>query len=749
MRPGGGRGRGVTALFAGDSGTGKTMSAEVIAAELGLDLYTVNLATVVDKYIGETEKNLERIFAEADGVNAVLLFDEADAIFGKRSEVRDAHDRYANIESAYLLQRMETLRRPGHPVDQPALQHRRGLHPAARHDHRLPGARREAPARHLGALPGAAGALPERPRPGLLRPRLHAVRRQHPVGGDHRRLPRRRRRRGDRRWRSSSRPCSRSTASWAGWCWSGSSDRTWPAVGVPTAIRRWGDGERQGLRPVRRAQRGDGRVLRGVPGLPAVDGRRPAGHGDGVPDRGGPHRATGARSGPTAGPSAHRDRRRHGCSPQPGDRQWSCPGRGADCRNHAGDPRLGRHPGGHASAGRVADRGDRRPVQRLEHRRRVHGGAPATPAVAGVPAGRGAADAECERRAGGPVPRGPRYAPAGRSLPPRSPGALRGRSGRHGPTADRADGATERRPARPDRRTGRRPGPRRSVGNPRGGGGQHRGQPGTPRRTPWIRPGAGGAVRIPATGGRRVPGRSGARPGHGDRAAAGTGTRGDPAAHGVGRRSRPAHHGHRDPGPERGSTARRRAVRGRAHPQPAARPGQRRGIPAGGDRQQAGSGPATDQPVRHRSRVDDALRVQPAGRRRGARRPRRGGAAPADHAACTGCGGQPPVHRDRLGRHARGGGRRFVRDHHVPTAARPATGGPAGAQRAARARHLVGRPRGDRRQPRRKPTSDGALECLRSGARDAFRVRSRHGGGRTGTDDGRSTAGVGAPDGGR
>jgi hypothetical protein len=109
MRPGGGRGRGVTGLFAGDSGTGKTMSAEVIANELGLDLYAVNLATVVDKYVGETEKNLERIFTEAAGVNGVLLFDEADAIFGKRSEVRDAHDRYANIESAYLLQRMETF----------------------------------------------------------------------------------------------------------------------------------------------------------------------------------------------------------------------------------------------------------------------------------------------------------------------------------------------------------------------------------------------------------------------------------------------------------------------------------------------------------------------------------------------------------------------------------------------------------------------------------------------------------------
>lgn len=109
MRPGGGRGTGVTALFAGDSGTGKTMAAEVIAADLGLDLYAVNLATVVDKYIGETEKNLERIFVEASNVSAVLLFDEADSIFGKRSEVRDAHDRYANIESAYLLQRMETF----------------------------------------------------------------------------------------------------------------------------------------------------------------------------------------------------------------------------------------------------------------------------------------------------------------------------------------------------------------------------------------------------------------------------------------------------------------------------------------------------------------------------------------------------------------------------------------------------------------------------------------------------------------
>ena len=101
------KGSGVAALFAGDSGTGKTMSAEIIAGDLGLDLYVIDLSTVIDKYVGETEKNLERIFVEADRVNGVLLFDEADAIFGKRSEVQDAHDRYANVETAYLLQRIE------------------------------------------------------------------------------------------------------------------------------------------------------------------------------------------------------------------------------------------------------------------------------------------------------------------------------------------------------------------------------------------------------------------------------------------------------------------------------------------------------------------------------------------------------------------------------------------------------------------------------------------------------------------
>jgi len=99
--------QGVTILFAGPPGTGKTMAAEVLAKELGLDLYKIDLSTVVSKYIGETEKNLEKIFHEAASSNAILFFDEADAIFGKRSEVKDAHDRYANIEISYLLQRME------------------------------------------------------------------------------------------------------------------------------------------------------------------------------------------------------------------------------------------------------------------------------------------------------------------------------------------------------------------------------------------------------------------------------------------------------------------------------------------------------------------------------------------------------------------------------------------------------------------------------------------------------------------
>jgi SpoVK/Ycf46/Vps4 family AAA+-type ATPase len=105
-RPGGGQ-RGIKAMFSGPSGTGKTMAAAIVARELGLQLHRVELAAVMSKYIGETEKNLERAFAAARRANAILFIDEADALLGKRSEVKDAHDRYANVEVAFLLQRME------------------------------------------------------------------------------------------------------------------------------------------------------------------------------------------------------------------------------------------------------------------------------------------------------------------------------------------------------------------------------------------------------------------------------------------------------------------------------------------------------------------------------------------------------------------------------------------------------------------------------------------------------------------
>jgi ATPase family associated with various cellular activities (AAA)/Winged helix domain, variant len=104
------RGLGINALFAGASGTGKTMAAEALSNELKLDLFHIDLSQVVSKFIGETEKNLGRIFDAAERSHAILLFDEADALFGKRSEVKDSHDRYANIEVSYLLQRMEAYR---------------------------------------------------------------------------------------------------------------------------------------------------------------------------------------------------------------------------------------------------------------------------------------------------------------------------------------------------------------------------------------------------------------------------------------------------------------------------------------------------------------------------------------------------------------------------------------------------------------------------------------------------------------
>ena len=173
MRPGGGRGQGVTALFAGDSGTGKTMAAEVISGHLGLDLYVIDLATVVDKYVGETEKNLERVFGEADGINGVLLFDEADAIFGKRSEVRTHHDatptsRSPTCSSAW---RPSTAWPSSPPTCGPTWT---TPSPAPRRHRRLPAARRGAP-------PGAVGALlGEHSRRRRRRPRL---RRQFELAG--------------------------------------------------------------------------------------------------------------------------------------------------------------------------------------------------------------------------------------------------------------------------------------------------------------------------------------------------------------------------------------------------------------------------------------------------------------------------------------------------------------------------------------------------------------------------------------
>jgi SpoVK/Ycf46/Vps4 family AAA+-type ATPase len=101
---------GVTALFAGEIGTGRTLAAEVLARDLGLDLYRINVTSVLGRYVGETEKNLRRVFATAEDADAVLLFDEADALLGKRSEVKDAHDRYANLQMSSLVERPQSYR---------------------------------------------------------------------------------------------------------------------------------------------------------------------------------------------------------------------------------------------------------------------------------------------------------------------------------------------------------------------------------------------------------------------------------------------------------------------------------------------------------------------------------------------------------------------------------------------------------------------------------------------------------------
>ena len=144
------RGSAVTALFAGGSGTGKTLAAEVIAHELELDMYRIDLAGVVSKYIGETEQNLRRVFDAAEEGGALLMFDEADALFGKRSEVKDSHDRYANIEVSYLLAADGGLPRGGGPGHQPAPRPgRRVPAPPALHRH-LPVPRRPPSGRGCG-----------------------------------------------------------------------------------------------------------------------------------------------------------------------------------------------------------------------------------------------------------------------------------------------------------------------------------------------------------------------------------------------------------------------------------------------------------------------------------------------------------------------------------------------------------------------------------------------------------------------
>jgi SpoVK/Ycf46/Vps4 family AAA+-type ATPase len=108
IKDGNGARYGIPALFVGKSGTGKTMAAKILAAELGMDLYRVDLAAVINKYIGETEKNLAQLFDKAESENLVLYFDEADSLFGKRGEVKDAHDRYGNLETEYLLAQIES-----------------------------------------------------------------------------------------------------------------------------------------------------------------------------------------------------------------------------------------------------------------------------------------------------------------------------------------------------------------------------------------------------------------------------------------------------------------------------------------------------------------------------------------------------------------------------------------------------------------------------------------------------------------
>ena len=181
------RGFGISALFAGESGTGKTMAAEVIANDLRLNLYRIDLSAVVSKYIGETEKNLRKLFDAAEEGGAILFFDEADALFGKRSEVKDSHDRYANIEINYLLQRMEAYQRPGDPCDEHEERARSGVHAAAAVHREFPVSRDQRAAADLGK--GAAAGDAESPA-GFRPPRTaEPYRRQHSQHRSQRRIP--------------------------------------------------------------------------------------------------------------------------------------------------------------------------------------------------------------------------------------------------------------------------------------------------------------------------------------------------------------------------------------------------------------------------------------------------------------------------------------------------------------------------------------------------------------------------------
>ena len=210
------RTQGLKVLFAGESGTGKTMAAQVLAAELGLEIFRVDLATTVSKYIGETEKNLDRIFGAAEGSNAILFFDEADALFGKRSEVGDSHDRYANIEVAYLLQKMEGY--PGAVIL--ATNFRRNIDDAfvRRLDFVIdfPFPEAEDRRRIWDARAARRGAARRRRRPRLPAREVQALRRRDPQLLARRRLPGRRRRRRRSRCATSCARSRRSTASRAG-----------------------------------------------------------------------------------------------------------------------------------------------------------------------------------------------------------------------------------------------------------------------------------------------------------------------------------------------------------------------------------------------------------------------------------------------------------------------------------------------------------------------------------------------------